>query len=75
MTGDWFVISDLHVRADPPTHDTRCNGQPAGVRYGIFVDKGSQHGIIRNILATELYTGVRIAAGASYHRIIDSDLP
>ncbi len=72
VTGDWFVISDLHVRADPPTRDARCNGQPAGVRYGIFVDKGSEHGVIRDILATELYTGVRIAQGASHHRIIDS---
>ena len=72
VTGDWFVISDLHLRADPPTRDARCDGQPAGLRYGIFVDKGSEHGVIRDILATELYTGVRIAQGASHHRIIDS---
>ena len=39
VTGDWFVIQDLHVRADPPTRDARCDRQPAGVRYGIFVDK------------------------------------
>ena len=65
MTGDWFVIQDIHVRADSPTRDTRCNDQPAGLRYGIFVDAGSQHGVIRRILATELFTGVRIARGAS----------
>ncbi len=73
VTGDWFVIQDIHVRADPPTHDARCNDQPAGLRYGIFVDRGSQHGIIQRILATELFTGVRIARGASDHRILDSD--
>ena len=65
VTGDWFVIEDVHVRADPPTHDVGCDRQPAGVRYGIFVESGSRHGIIRDILATELNTGVRIARGAS----------
>jgi hypothetical protein len=73
VTGDWFVIQDVHVRADPPTHDLGCDRQPAGVRYGVFVESGSRHGIIRDILATELNTGVRIARGASYHQIIDSD--
>ena len=73
VTGDWFVIQDVHVRADPPTHDIGCDRQPAGVRYGIFVESGSRHGIIREVLATELNTGIRIARGASYHQIIDSD--
>ena len=30
VTGDWFVIQDVHVRADPPTHDVGCDRQPAG---------------------------------------------
>jgi len=73
VTGDWFVIQDVHVRADPPTHDLGCDRQPAGVRYGIYVESGSTHGIIRDILATELNTGIRIARGASDHQILDSD--
>ncbi len=73
VTGDWFVIQDVHVRADPPTYDLRCDRQPAGVRYGIYVESGSQHGVIRHILATELFTGVRIARGASDHQILDSE--
>lgn len=72
VTGSWFVIQDVHVRADAPTRDVQCDGQRAGVRYGIFVDAGSQYGVIRDILATELNTGVRIARGASYHQILDS---
>ncbi len=73
VTGSWFIIEDIRVRADPPTHDLACDRQPAGVRYGIYVDDGSRHGIIRRVLATELYTGVRIARGASYHQVVDSD--
>lgn len=73
VTGDWFVIKDVHVRADPPTHDVGCDRQPAGVRFGIFVENGSKHGIIRDIVATELFVGVRIARGASDHQILDSD--
>jgi hypothetical protein len=73
VTGSWFIIQDLHVRADPPTHDQACHRQPAGVRFGIYVDAGSHHGVIRRILATELYIAVRIARGASYHVITDSD--
>lgn len=72
VTGDWFVIRDIHVRADPPTRDVQCDGQPAGVRYGIFVDAGSEHGVITGIRATDLFTGVRISRGASHHQVIDS---
>lgn len=72
VTGSWFVIQDVHVRADPPTVDIKCKDQPAGMRFGIFVDAGSRHGVIRDILATELFTGVRIQQGASDHRIIES---
>ncbi|MBX3029839.1 MAG: hypothetical protein KF809_06740 [Chloroflexi bacterium] len=60
------------MRADPVTRDPRCDAHPAGVRFGIFVAAGSQHGIIQRILATELFTGVRISRGASHHVIRDS---
>ncbi len=72
VTGSWFVIQDIHVRADPVTRDPRCDDHPAGVRFGIFVAPGSEHGVIQRIRATELFTGVRISRGASHHVIRDS---
>ncbi len=70
ITGSYVTVEDVHVRADPPTVDTACRNQPAGVRFGIRVRSGAAHVLVRDTLVTELYGGVRLDPGSHDNHVL-----
>ena len=74
ITGSYLVIESIHARANPEGYDPECNNAPTGWRIGFLLAAGSAFNVVRDSLASELYTGVRIEQGSHHNRILDNVL-
>lgn len=72
VRGSWLIIENLAARADPVTRDPQCGSAPAGRRTGFRLVSGASHDLLRNLVASDLFIGIKLDTGSHHNRVINS---